>query len=208
LLYALRRYDDAIAAAGRAIELDPRRAASYHQRGLDYSGSGRHAQAIPDYTRSIELDPNSAAAYHNRGWAFLELGRLDESLADLKKSLELDPANTAALSHLSRLHMTRKQYTEAVADCDAALMVSPALTWAIDRKAEAQRLLGVPAPSSLSAPKLLSPAAEPCSSTIRGRPRWCGERWRARRRTLCSGSIRTMAAGVRTASGVRLLRCA
>jgi tetratricopeptide (TPR) repeat protein len=159
-LYALKRYDDVIAVQGRAIELDPRRAAFYNQRGLAYSNSTRHAQAIPDYTRAIEIDPRPSGVYNNRGWAYLELGKLDESLADLQKSLEIDPANTTALGNLSRVHMARKQYAEAVADCEAALMVNPALAWATDRKAEARRLLGGPASSSLAAPRLLSPAAE------------------------------------------------
>ena len=40
--YRAKRYDEAIAGYDRAIQLDPKRAASYDSRGLVYSNSGRH----------------------------------------------------------------------------------------------------------------------------------------------------------------------
>ena len=155
----LTRYDDAIAALAEVIHLDPTRAASYNQRGLAYSNSKRHAEAVPDYNRAIELAATSMF-YNNRGWAYLELGRLDESLADLDKALDLGPSNETALGNRSRLFMMRKQYPQAIADCDSALRLNPKATWAVSRKADAQRSLS-PMPATpaaaLAAPKLLSP---------------------------------------------------
>jgi len=160
VLYQMKRYDEAIAGFTEAIHLDPTRAPAYGERGLAYSNSGRHAEALPDYTRAIELSPASGV-YNNRGWACLELGRLDEALADLDKAIELSPANLTALGNRSRLYMTRKQYAQAIADCDAALRLDPKAAWAVSRKIEAQHLLSpgaAPAATSLlAAPKLLSP---------------------------------------------------
>jgi tetratricopeptide (TPR) repeat protein/thiol-disulfide isomerase/thioredoxin len=155
-LYQLKRYDEAIAALTEAIRLDPKRAPSYNERGLAYSNSLRHAEAIPDYTHAIELLPSSGA-YNNRGWAHLELGHLDEALADLDKALDIGPSNEVALGNRVRVFIAQKQYARALDDCNAALRQNPKSTWAVSRKTEVQRMMGV-AVTTLPAPRLLSPA--------------------------------------------------
>jgi tetratricopeptide (TPR) repeat protein/peroxiredoxin len=158
-LYQLKRYDEAIAALNEVLRLDPKRAASYNERGLCYSNSGRHTDAIPDYTRAIELAPTSGV-YNNRGWANLELGHLDEALVDLNKALELGPLNETALGNRARLFIARKEYKRAIEDCDAALRQNPKSTWADSRRAEVQRLMGGPSVvAALAAPRMISPAA-------------------------------------------------
>jgi tetratricopeptide (TPR) repeat protein/alkyl hydroperoxide reductase subunit AhpC len=159
--FHLRHYEEAVGLYTRAIELDPKRGASYYGRGLTYSNWGKHDQAIPDDTRAIELNPGSSPSYNNRGWAYLELGRLDEALADLNKALDLNPAYTTALFNRAHLFERQKEYGKAIADYDALLHVQPENTAAANQKAADQRRMNgatPPGAASLAAPKLLSPA--------------------------------------------------
>ena len=82
-------YQGAIADCNEAIELDPKNATAYNNRGyakgklVDYQG------AIADYNKAIELEPKDAAAYNNRGRAKRELGDYQGACLDWGKAGEL-----------------------------------------------------------------------------------------------------------------------
>jgi tetratricopeptide (TPR) repeat protein len=44
----------------KAIELDPKYAMSYYNRGRTYESKAEHDRAIADYDKAIELDPKYA----------------------------------------------------------------------------------------------------------------------------------------------------
>ena len=51
----------------KAIELDPKYANAYFNRGIAYSSLKKYPEALADYTKAIELDPKYVKAYYNRG---------------------------------------------------------------------------------------------------------------------------------------------
>ncbi len=63
----LRRYDEAITAYQRAIELDPQYALPWNSLGSIFNTQEREAEAVAAYTRAIQLDPTYAWPYHNLG---------------------------------------------------------------------------------------------------------------------------------------------
>jgi TolB-like protein len=83
----------ALAAAQRAIELDPCCADAYSVRGAVRAAyQYQWKSADKDFTRSLELNPGSATARHRRaGWYLQPVGRLEEALAEIQRGLELDP---------------------------------------------------------------------------------------------------------------------
>ena len=83
----------ALAAAERALEIDPCCGAAYSIRGAlravyqyDWTSAGE------DCTRALELNPSDAHAHYRRAGCYLRpLGRLEESLAEITRAIELDP---------------------------------------------------------------------------------------------------------------------
>ena len=85
-----KQYSEAIADYDKAIELDPRSASAYYNRGVTKYNLKEYSEAIADYDKAIELDPNFALAYYARGLACRELGKEEEAkMKDFKKAQEL-----------------------------------------------------------------------------------------------------------------------
>ncbi|MCP3989717.1 MAG: tetratricopeptide repeat protein, partial [Actinomycetia bacterium] len=94
------RYDEAITAYDRVIELDPDNTLAHNNRGDTLRNLGRYDEAITALDRAIELDPDNTLAHYNRGVALRNLGRYDEAITALDRAIELDPDNT--LAHYNR----------------------------------------------------------------------------------------------------------
>lgn len=56
------KYYDAIKAYTKAIELDPKKADYYVNRGDAYHNTNQYELAIADYKKALELDPNNTVA--------------------------------------------------------------------------------------------------------------------------------------------------
>ncbi len=65
-----KKYDDAITAYTKAIDLDPINAVYYSNRAAAHSSQGGHNEAILDAEKAIEVDPSFIKAYHRLGYSF------------------------------------------------------------------------------------------------------------------------------------------
>lgn len=86
-----RKYEEMVALAKKAAELDPKNPAFPYAAGTAYSALDRHADAVKAYTTVIELEPKAAAAYDRRGDAQLKLGHFKEAVADFDEYLKANP---------------------------------------------------------------------------------------------------------------------
>jgi tetratricopeptide (TPR) repeat protein len=82
-------YDKAITDYSRAIELNPRDAKAYYNRGNAYDNKGQYDKAITDYSRAIELNPRDAVAYYNRAIANVLKKEYEEAWDDVYKAQNL-----------------------------------------------------------------------------------------------------------------------
>jgi tetratricopeptide (TPR) repeat protein len=90
LIYLVQgQYDQAITDYNKAIEINPRYAEAYNNRGGTYSQIGQYDQAISDCTKAIEINPRYADAYNNRGNAYRCKGEYDKAWADVYKMRSL-----------------------------------------------------------------------------------------------------------------------
>ncbi len=88
LLRCLRRFDEAIAEARRAVELDP-----LSKRGVLASAlmsARRFDDAIAEQNAVLILDPNYAETHYLLGLAYFRKGSYREAITSYQKYLELD----------------------------------------------------------------------------------------------------------------------
>jgi tetratricopeptide (TPR) repeat protein len=96
-----RHESTAIAAFTQAVQLNPRDALAYVNRGLAYSRAGELMQARLDFSRALEVDARQGVAYYARGLVDLLLGRQAEAKRDLHQAADIgDPRARTVLEML------------------------------------------------------------------------------------------------------------
>jgi protein O-GlcNAc transferase len=100
LLFAHEKYDAAITAFRRAIELRPDFAEAHNNLGMALSRTGDVAAAASCYLRTLLLAPNHAPAHNNLGCALILLGELSAAIHHYKRAITLDPARSSAYTNL------------------------------------------------------------------------------------------------------------
>ncbi|MCJ7444802.1 MAG: tetratricopeptide repeat protein [Methanotrichaceae archaeon] len=84
------KFDEAIQAYDKAIDLDPNFAKGWKTKGSALFGLGKYDEAIAAYDKAIQLDPNDAEAWNNTGHALESLGKTSEANAAYGKAKELE----------------------------------------------------------------------------------------------------------------------
>jgi tetratricopeptide (TPR) repeat protein len=74
----------------KVIEIEPRNADAYYNRGGLRQNSGNTDGAIADFSKVIEINPRYAEAYADRGLARLGQGLDSEAQKDFDEYLELN----------------------------------------------------------------------------------------------------------------------
>jgi tetratricopeptide (TPR) repeat protein len=83
------QYDKAISDYSKAIEINPKSALTYNNRGNVYAAKGQYDKAISDYNKAIEINPSDAGAYNNRAIAYSDKGQYDKAWDDVHKAESL-----------------------------------------------------------------------------------------------------------------------
>ncbi|MDF1533086.1 MAG: tetratricopeptide repeat protein, partial [Methanosarcinaceae archaeon] len=72
-LYDLEKYEEAIEAFDRAIELDPKDAFNWNFKGNALYDLEKYEEAIKAFDKAIELDPEDAINWNLKGHALYDL---------------------------------------------------------------------------------------------------------------------------------------
>lgn len=86
----LNQPDAELADYGKAIELEPKNAVIYNNRGIFYLRRADRAAALADFTKAIELNPKIAVSYRNRAFLYKQTGETEKAQADEKTAATLD----------------------------------------------------------------------------------------------------------------------
>jgi tetratricopeptide (TPR) repeat protein len=119
--------DAAVIEIDRAIELNPRYAKAYSNRGTADVKKGLYDAAIGDFNKAIELNPGFAAAYNNRGTVYSKKGLYDTAVKDFNKAIELNPGLAEAYSNRSAALNRQGLYDAVIQGSRNALDLSPDL---------------------------------------------------------------------------------
>jgi tetratricopeptide (TPR) repeat protein len=123
------KYNEAIEAFDKAIQLDPADAVAYNNRGAAYGQMGNHTQQIEDCNKALQLNPKDAVAYNNRGVAYGELGYYEQEIEDCTKAIELNPKLAVAYYHRGIAYQKLGNRKQAEKDKKMAYTLNPKRTW-------------------------------------------------------------------------------
>ena len=91
VLYDQKKWDEAAAAARKAIQLEPRSAHAYNNLGNALGRQKKPDEAVAAFRKAIEIQPNDHLAYHNLGCTLAEQKQFDEAIVAFRKAIELKP---------------------------------------------------------------------------------------------------------------------
>jgi tetratricopeptide (TPR) repeat protein len=120
-----RRYEEAIEAFSKALEVRPDHADAFNNRGAVWYYKKDYAKAIEDYTRAIEFRPESADFYNNRGAAWLHRKDWDRAQRDFEQAIQMDPRFVEAYRNLGIVLYIKLDYEGAIREYTRALAVQP-----------------------------------------------------------------------------------
>ena len=89
--FNLIRFDEAVAALAKALELNPASSSAHLMLGSVYLRRSRFDNATAEYSRVISANPRSAAAHEGLARVALELERYAESATEAGRALAIDP---------------------------------------------------------------------------------------------------------------------
>lgn len=125
-LSSLEAHPLAIAAARRALELDPSLAEAHASMGMSLAFDFKWADAEREFRRSLELNPNNAAAHYFYAFAYLlPQRRFDECIAEFQRALSLDPLSSIVNTNYAFTLLAANRFDESLAQFRRTLDIDP-----------------------------------------------------------------------------------
>lgn len=92
-LSAANQLSLALADIDKAIDISPRNAIAWYDKGFILFEMGDYTSALAAFNKAIDLEPAMGEAYFNRGYVHLKLGDQKRGIDDLSKAGELGIAS-------------------------------------------------------------------------------------------------------------------
>ena len=113
---ASEAYPRALAAAKKAVELDPQSSEAHASLAfVSYFGMWDAATADREFRRAIELNPSNAIAHHWYATYLQCLRRSPESLAEIERAQALEPASKSVLADKGNILFNAGRQQDAIA---------------------------------------------------------------------------------------------
>ena len=105
------RYDEAIKADEKAIEINPENSTAWTNKGFALYSLNKYDEALAAYDKAIEINPRNEAAWYFKGDVLYKLNKSDKAgkawdkqndiresnlISDRNKAIEIDPHNSEA----------------------------------------------------------------------------------------------------------------
>lgn len=104
VLTKLERWDEALAAYRRALQLDPKLDAAWFNAGYILMQQNQCDQAMADFAKVVALDsPHAADAHLNLAVCLVRMGEKEKALDELKLALVKNPNHKMAQDYMAKL---------------------------------------------------------------------------------------------------------
>ena len=119
------RYEEAIAVAQRAIELDPVSSEAYRELGRAQEALNRFPDAEATYRKATEARPDDWLAFNALGSFFLGRSRWAEAEAAYLRVIELTPDNTRGYNNLGVTYFRMQRPDDAARMWERSIAIRP-----------------------------------------------------------------------------------
>jgi adenylate cyclase len=125
-LWKDRQHEQAIAAAEKAIDLDPNSAAGYNILAETLKFAGRPEEVVALMEKGMRLNPRYPAGYlFQSGSSYYYMRRYDEALDLLKRAATRRPNHMPTRQYLAAIYTELGREAEAKAALAEVLRISP-----------------------------------------------------------------------------------
>ena len=122
---SMGRLDDAIAAGGLAVAVDPEFAGGHNNLGFALLVAGQVDEALAHFRRAVQMDPVLDVAHSNLGLALAMKGEWNEALNSLRRARELNPASGEVRARIGEVYLAQGSTEQARAEFTLALKLDP-----------------------------------------------------------------------------------
>jgi len=121
----LGRFDEALAAANRAVGFRPDYAQAWNHRGVLLWHPERYEESLSSFQRALDLNPRYAEAWLNRGRLLQSRDRPFEALSAFDQAAQWAPQNASVWANRSAALWSLGQYGEALTSAQRATALDP-----------------------------------------------------------------------------------
>ncbi len=125
ILYAQRRYEEAIRAYVTAQSYDPKWAVPRNSLGNLYLAINRPLEASEEFQAAAKLEPRNSTIHNNLGAAYAMMGKYDAAIANFQTAIQLDPKNPNPRSNMGAALARQGRFAEAADAFREALKIEP-----------------------------------------------------------------------------------
>lgn len=118
-----QKFNGAISACERAIELNPILVRALTLKGCALLNIARYEDAIKDFDKAIAIDEGFTFAWQNKGDSLQKLERDEEAIVAYDKAISLDDDNYSAWLSKSLSLYNLKRYSEAIKASETAIAI-------------------------------------------------------------------------------------
>jgi protein O-GlcNAc transferase len=119
------RFAEAERVFATLVEIEPRAAEVWANRGNNFIAMRHHDRAIDALDRALALEPNFFEALYNRAKLLKDAGRYDEALAGYDRCLVIMPDFADALNNRGTVLAALGRHAEALSSYDRCLALAP-----------------------------------------------------------------------------------
>ena len=125
-LYNLQKYDAAIAAYNKAIEISPENVWLWNNRGEAFASLKQVDKAVFDFKQAIQLDPaKSFVPWNNLGKLYFQQRDYERAIEAYNEALAVKSEYLPALIGLGNVQKSSRLYTQALNSYEQALEINP-----------------------------------------------------------------------------------
>lgn len=129
--YHMDRFDDAVSALQRSLQIHTGNADAYYKLGNIYKDQSQHSQARLCYERVIVLEPENAQARNNLGVILDMQGEVDGAIDQYRAAISANAELVVAHMNLANLLMRHERGSEAKQHYQTAMAIEPRSAGAI-----------------------------------------------------------------------------